>query len=238
MSNRPGPIRSVAVASIATAATWWLLRLTPATGWPRSADPTSILSWWHTTGTPAVTIAIVRAAGIAVGAYTTAVSIAGALLGTTRLVDRSTTAAAVWSAVSTDTMRRLLAVGSVAIWSVNPMVASAAIDDPPPIVLTDLGPAPTAAETVEVLTSMIEESPVFPDTIPESEPSAPTRTWTVVPGDHMWHIAEKTLERSGRIPSLESTAKYWRQLIAANQTTVGADPNLIYPGQILVLPAP
>jgi len=238
MNDRPGPIRSLAVAAIAAAGTWWLLRLAPGVDRPQSTDLASILSWWDTVGTPAVTIVMVRAAGIAVGAYTAAVSIVGALLATTRLVDRSTRVAAVWNAVSTDTMRRLLAVGSIAIWSVNPMVASAAFDAPPPIVLTDLGPASTSVETAEVLTSVSEESPVIPDTIPENEPSAPAQTWTVAPGDHMWRIAEKTLERAGRIPSIGSTATYWERLIAANHSIVGADPDLIYPGQILDLPAP
>lgn len=58
------------------------------------------------------------------------------------------------------------------------------------------------------------------------------RTHTVVPGDTLWAIAARALatDDSRRI------ARYWPKIHRANRATVGPDPNLIRPGQVLRLP--
>lgn len=60
----------------------------------------------------------------------------------------------------------------------------------------------------------------------------------VVPGDHLWGIAERTLAaRLGRSPTLPVLAAYWRRLVEANEGLLrSGDPDLIYPGETVLLP--
>ncbi|MGV9646324.1 peptidoglycan DD-metalloendopeptidase family protein [Streptomyces sp. NPDC003514] len=64
---------------------------------------------------------------------------------------------------------------------------------------------------------------VQPQTTPQSR-AGRAEMYTVVPGDTLSRIAEDRNVRGG-----------WRGLYAANRTTVGADPDLILPGQRLAL---
>jgi len=61
----------------------------------------------------------------------------------------------------------------------------------------------------------------------------------VTPGDNLWKLAEERLEAMlGRPPSDADTAPYWAQLIEANRDRIqSGDPDLIYPGEEIVLPA-
>ncbi|MGQ0823782.1 MAG: LysM peptidoglycan-binding domain-containing protein [Actinomycetota bacterium] len=64
-------------------------------------------------------------------------------------------------------------------------------------------------------------------------------TVTVERGDNLWTIAEQRLEVDlDRAPSDSEVAPYWRQVVDANQDRYvqPGNPNLIHPGQILVLP--
>jgi hypothetical protein len=63
----------------------------------------------------------------------------------------------------------------------------------------------------------------------------------VRPGDDFWSIAETVVTKSPSAagPS-ESVARYWLRLIEANRSRLPdpADPNLLFPGDVLVLPPP
>jgi DNA-binding SARP family transcriptional activator len=64
--------------------------------------------------------------------------------------------------------------------------------------------------------------------------------WEVEEGEHFWSIAETTLDRAHDTPPSEGQiASYWRELIDANADRLlpPHDPDLIYPGQKLVIPA-
>lgn len=76
-----------------------------------------------------------------------------------------------------------------------------------------LQPSPRGVEAVE-------EPPQRPGGLPTP------KTHTVAPGDTMWAIAKKNYGDGGK----------WQNIYAANKPPVGANPNLIYPGQVLVLP--
>jgi nucleoid-associated protein YgaU len=52
-------------------------------------------------------------------------------------------------------------------------------------------------------------------------------TITVQPGDSLWKISQAQL----------GSGYSWTSLYAANQGVVGANPDLIYPGQVLVIPS-
>lgn len=61
----------------------------------------------------------------------------------------------------------------------------------------------------------------------ESEtPTTPARTYTVVRGDCLWNITKKYTGDGSR----------WKELYDLNKSVLGANPNLIYPNQILTLP--
>lgn len=77
---------------------------------------------------------------------------------------------------------------------------------------------------------------------PQGDPaSAPAAAgeWVVRPGDHLWGIAEEVLaEREGGEPSEATVRALWVRLIEANRDRLvdPEDPDLILPGQRLVLP--
>ena len=96
---------------------------------------------------------------------------------------------------------------------------------------------PDAGEEV-VMVPFGEDTEVmqpFPD--PDPQPD----TWKARHGDHLWHIAETTLQRTwGRPPSDEETTRYWIRLIERNRDVLvnPDDPDLILPGQRFELPRP
>jgi nucleoid-associated protein YgaU len=79
------------------------------------------------------------------------------------------------------------------------------------------------------------QDPVAPAPTPAAAPAgvdhAPTHT--VVAGECLWSIAQRTL---GGRPSARAVDRGWRAIYDANRAAIGADPNLIHPGLVLVLP--
>ena len=64
-----------------------------------------------------------------------------------------------------------------------------------------------------------------------------TDGYVVQPGDSLWAIACRTLEaRIGSDPTNEEVDRFWRLIYEVNRDLVGADPDLIFAGQRLVLP--
>ena len=53
------------------------------------------------------------------------------------------------------------------------------------------------------------------------------KTYTVVSGDCLWIIAQKTLGDASR----------WPEIYNLNTGVIGSNPNIIYPGQVLTLPS-
>lgn len=61
----------------------------------------------------------------------------------------------------------------------------------------------------------------------EERPSAPAvQTYTVVKGDCLWKIAQK----------FYGSGSQYTKIYEANKGTIGGNPNLIYPGQVLTIP--
>ena len=61
-------------------------------------------------------------------------------------------------------------------------------------------------------------------------------THLVRPGESLWSSAAQSLARRGTETSPRAVAAEWPRWYAANRAVVGADPNLIHPGQRLVAP--
>ena len=78
---------------------------------------------------------------------------------------------------------------------------------------------------------------VTPPAVAEMPEPAPA-TYTVTPGDTFWSIADQTLRAAGLDPDDEAIVPYWRSLIEANRDRLRArdEPDLIFPGQVFVLP--
>jgi hypothetical protein len=70
---------------------------------------------------------------------------------------------------------------------------------------------------------------------PSAQPSV-----VVAPGDSLWAIAERSLHNNDDLDDLDDLAveRRWRAIYRANREVIGADPDLIVPGQRLVLPVP
>ncbi len=61
----------------------------------------------------------------------------------------------------------------------------------------------------------------------------PLRRWVVQEGDSLWGIAAAALGKS----DAAAVARYWPKIHRHNRELIGTDPNLLYPGQVLELPA-
>ena len=57
--------------------------------------------------------------------------------------------------------------------------------------------------------------------------------YTVQAGDTLWDIAERVLDRD----DVRAIARYWPKIHRANRQVLGADPNRLTPGQVLLLPS-
>ncbi len=65
------------------------------------------------------------------------------------------------------------------------------------------------------------------------------QTVVVERGDHLWRISQDHLDtRLGRKATVEEVDPYWRRLIVVNRDHLrSGDPDLIYPGEVISLPA-
>jgi nucleoid-associated protein YgaU len=81
----------------------------------------------------------------------------------------------------------------------------------------------------------LEPGQLPPPLVIEREAPEELRNHTVLPGEHFWGIAEQVVAERGLTVSV---ADYWRLLIEANRSRLvdPDDPDLIHPGQVLVLP--
>ncbi len=108
---------------------------------------------------------------------------------------------------------------------------------PPP---TTTPPATTTPTTVP--------PPVPPPAPPSPAPATPspaaaqqprrTDLYTVAPGDNFWTIAAARIAAATRrAPAAADIAPYWQRVVDANRSTIrSGDPNLIFPGEIVMLP--
>lgn len=99
-------------------------------------------------------------------------------------------------------------------------------------------PGQQAAVSVRTLVGLpLPERALAPARVPSAPSVRPAtgRTVRVRPGDCLWSLAAADLPPGA--PG-EAVAARWRQIYAANRRVIGADPGLLLPGQLLVLPPP
>ena len=88
-----------------------------------------------------------------------------------------------------------------------------------------------------------DTAPQRPETAPgdHEELGEAAEPWTVAPGDSFWSIAEEILtDIAGHEPTEQAIRRYWVQLIETNRRRLAdpANPDLLFPGQLLDLPDP
>lgn len=132
-----------------------------------------------------------------------------------------------------------LLAGSLVVTSFSPaaLATDVAVHIPPVTAETvDPGyvPVPAGRPTAETAERPVPTGSESPLAAPEANE---TRV-VVQPGDHLWKLAERHLtEVLGRPVTDAETAPYWVRVIEANRARLrSGDPDLIYPGEEVVLP--
>ncbi len=99
--------------------------------------------------------------------------------------------------------------------------------DPTPLRLPAMRPIVPPVQTVETATADSVATTLLPT------------ARVVAAGDNLWTIAADHLGRAmDHHPDETETARYWRLVIETNRPTLrSGDPNLIYPGEVIQLPA-
>lgn len=128
-----------------------------------------------------------------------------------------------------------IVAGSLMLSTLAPTVVLATAHEPPPAEAVPADPAyvPTPAgpgtDTIE------PETPPPADTSPKATAAT---TVVVVAGDHMWGLARSRMEvELGRTPTDTEIAPYWMSVVAENRGRIrSGDPDLIHPGEEIVLP--
>ncbi len=106
-----------------------------------------------------------------------------------------------------------------------------------------------AAPTDLIIPPHLQDPPVTDPSTEAADPEPPPETGipgsivysvTVRRGDHLWSLSEQHLQRVLSRSSLSDheVARYWVRVIDSNRTTIrSGNPDLIFPGEVIVLPA-
>jgi hypothetical protein len=226
--------RATVLAGWCTAlvAALWALHgpMTPSA--PTNWTLTGLDAYVSAHGPDAVIMAVVWETAVVSAWYLAVVT----ALGLVARVARAGRAAGVLDRLTVPTVRRLLG-GWIAIGAATAPAASAwaAASTPSPIVMV-MESAPGNAPITMTLEPPTSEAPASP---PAPAVVVPVNQHVVQAGEHFWSIAEAHLvDITGRQPGPRDIARYWQRLVAANhsQLRVPSNPDLLYPGQRLVLP--
>ena len=210
-------------------------------GWLQAAEPTDALA------------AVFRYVGLAIGYWTVTGTLLYALAarrhtprtsfrwlalpGIRRLVDTALATALTASLAAVPLQPALAAEQPPAVFDIN--------DDgiPVPHVRLEVGATKAEVEVVDLEApppaAEVTGSAVPVTVPPDGSSTEQAGSYTVQSGDNLWLIAEKHLAtEQGADPAAATLSAYWRHLVSANQPTLrSGDPNLIYPGEIIILPA-
>ncbi|HWH35534.1 MAG TPA: hypothetical protein VNT56_09495 [Acidimicrobiales bacterium] len=120
--------------------------------------------------------------------------------------------------------------------------AGADDDEDPPVMRALPEDAPTGEGGPALAPGPTGEPPAVPTSQGTGTAGA---GWEVRAGDHLWSLAERALgqaagagDATGPPPGEAEVARYWLRLIEANTDRLAdpTNPDLIFPGQVLVLP--
>jgi nucleoid-associated protein YgaU len=223
-------IRHVGLAGALVVVIWWLWDVGhgPLAGPSPSID--DIRAWIERNDAVTLALSITRLEALACATYLLAVTmVSGAarwlsLPRVTRIVERLTP----------HLLRGFLGgIATLGVMAAPPPTSIPAPTATATPATTTPNDAPATA-TLHVITDAVE--PVTPPPAPDAQHDS----WVVRPGDNLWLIArEQVVDETGEPVSDETIATYWHRLIEVNRDLL-ADPNepdLIFAGQVLELPA-
>lgn len=187
------------------------------------------------------TVGVLRLVALGCGWYLLAVTVAGGLL---RLVGaaRAATAVEAWAPGVVGRLLRRAAVAVAAASVVGAVPAGATAPRDEPVTMSRWSEEPAAAAIGEdddgppVLRRLRDDAAGTPRPAPVPDATPPAGVHVVRPGDHLWAIAEAALTAARQRPVRDvEVAPFWRSVVAANAGVL-ADPDLVFPGQIVRVP--
>lgn len=109
-----------------------------------------------------------------------------------------------------------------------PLLPAAGSDDPAAVAVPSRRLHPSSADRIEATAATTG-----------TKSTAIAYDYVVAKADNMWVIAERHLaDVMGRQPTDAETATYWSHMIEVNRPLIrSGDPDLIFPGEIIVCPA-
>jgi hypothetical protein len=195
---------------------------------PPLTAPAQLTGWFDQVGAPAAAMAAVRLVALGASCWFTAASVAviAARLRPTPRVR------AVARRIAPLVLQHALG-GLAGVTVLAGATGSSADVDQAISISTPADRDEPAAGTVVL--RLVPPRERSPDVVPEPQPD---ELWVVAPGDSCWRVADEVLtERLGRAPTDAEIVPYWRQVIDANRDRfVTGDPDLLVPGQDLVVP--
>ena len=196
---------------------------------PDVTDATGLERWARTVGAATVAFTLLRAVALLLLGWWVLAWVVGVLA-------RRTRRARVVAAVDRVSPRFVRHLAEAAAGLGIVVSARSPVDLGP--VMTDLGaveaPSPPTTTTTPPATPTVRPGEAT------TEPAAPraSDTWTVEPGDTLWHVAEVTATESlGRPADTAEVARRLDELVALNaeRLAVPGDPSLVFPGQVFLL---
>ena len=199
--------------------------------------PDELGAWVARQGAATAAFGVLRLAALALGWYATAL------------------ATVAFAARATGSLRALRLVDGAAVGPLRPLLNGLFVAGLTTATIASTGAAVAAeprhdpAVTVDATpgTATMRRLPGESAGTTESAPQtpvaapAPSQTWEVRPGDHLWGIAERTLaEAWRRRPRDSEITPYWRAVVDANRPQLAdpANPDLLFAGQTIALPPP
>lgn len=157
---------------------------------------------------------------------------AAVVVGGLALYERHKKSAAASSAANNPDQGAATDMNGLPDWSVNLYEQTAQSGNPVPIPTSPGTPAPTAPHPPVVQGGNPPRSPV-PPTPAKPKPTAPPKSggpkltdhYTVKRGDTLWGIAQRFL----------GNGEGYKEIYAANKGVIGSNPNLIRPGENLLV---
>lgn len=215
-----------------------------ALGIPSILDPAAWAGWASARDAVTIAFALMRAATLVLAWYLLGATVVGVVL---RLAHRAHLVA-VADVLTVPAVRRLLQSAFGIGLATAALTAGSAVATSPPTPDVAAASVPTDEQWVE-MTPLPDDAAVMvpiPPAPPAPAPAAAAQTarqpeWTVRPGEHFWSIAEQVLrQHRHEEPGDDEVTAYWERLIEANRSRLvdQSNPDLIYPGQTLRLPAP
>lgn len=99
--------------------------------------------------------------------------------------------------------------------------------------------AATPPPTVRLAETVVSSGSVAAESAQVTSPPTggdPASTYRVERGDSLWRIARNMLIQRGLPADGRAVARLWPAIYEANRAVIGADPDLIHPGQEFVIP--